>query len=404
MNETLKTIKFFIDEKNKNINSISKNKINLSIQPKTSFNSDLPWADRFRPLIFDDLIGHNKNILALKYLINYLTSNSSNSSNFGNLFPHLIFYGPPGTGKTSTIMTIINNIYGKIKNIDDVLELNASDDRGINIVRKKISIFVKKKINHVIIHNSNPNNILGLRFIILDEADSLTYDAQCAIKKYIELSDSRTKFCFICNYINNIIEPILKRCLVMYFPLIKQNIIFEKISSLMKLNNININNESLIMNKIYHKSHGDMRKFILLLQNYNINSLSLTSELSDDHLKSLLFEYYILSIFSSSDFNIIRNICNLIISKSIKLTDFIDSLIDFFLSFIYSKHFNFIHLNPNLLSLIPPPHPHFFNDLLFSKICKYIFILENSLINNCSDIIHFSCFSYNLFLLFHPPL
>ena len=116
-------------------------------------------------------------------------------------FPHLIFYGISGTGKTSTILSICRELYGKNKTLM-VMKLDASDDRGINSVRDEIKGFAEK----MTINNK------GIKLIILDEADSMTFDAQFALRRIIEKYSNSTRFCLICNYDNKIIPAIKSRC------------------------------------------------------------------------------------------------------------------------------------------------------------------------------------------------
>ena len=134
----------------------------------------LPWVEKYRPQKINDIISHNQNIETIKKLL------------LNNILPHLLFYGSPGTGKTSTIMAIAREIYGiNIRLM--IMKLDASDDRGINSVREDIKGFAEK---------SNMF-IKGIRLIILDEADSMTFDAQFALRRIIEKYSSIIRFCLI---------------------------------------------------------------------------------------------------------------------------------------------------------------------------------------------------------------
>jgi len=120
--------------------------------------------------------------------------------------PHLLFYGPPGTGKTSTIVAVGRQLFGPdFRKNGRFLELNASDDRGIKVVREKVKSFAQGAI-------STANGLPPFKIIVLDEADSMTGDAQSALRRMMENYSKVTRFCLICNYVSRIIEPVASRC------------------------------------------------------------------------------------------------------------------------------------------------------------------------------------------------
>lgn len=151
-----------------------------------------PWIEQYRPKCIEEisLIGNIREILA-------------QTVESGKL-PHLLFYGPPGSGKTSTAITIARHLYGSDIIKSHVMELNASDDRGIDVIRERIKHFASTTVAL----KFNNGELVSHKLLILDEADSMTVNAQQALRRTIETSSKITRFCFICNYVSRIIEPI----------------------------------------------------------------------------------------------------------------------------------------------------------------------------------------------------
>lgn len=200
-----------------------------------------PWIEKYRPETLNEVKGQDINIKCIKKLLE------------NNSLPHLLFYGKSGTGKTSTIISIINKLFGK-KKMFNLMKLDASDDRGINSVREEIKGFAEKK------------NLFnrGIKIIILDEADNMTFDAQFALRRIIEKYSENTRFCLICNYENKIIPAIKSRCANFKFNPISNEIIYEKLTEICKSEKIKIKKKSL--STISELANGDMRKSINLLQ------------------------------------------------------------------------------------------------------------------------------------------
>jgi len=213
------------------------------------------WIEKYRPTNFDEIIGQEKSIK----MLNQMISNGS--------LPHLLFHGKSGVGKTSTIVSIVNKLYGKNKTFM-VMRLDASDDRGINTVREEIKGFADKMTPF--------NN--GIKLIILDEADSMTYDAQFALRRIIEKYSDNTRFCLICNYENKIIPPIKSRCINIRFNPIDKKVIMNRLKEICKLENIKYSSDCI--DAISNIANGDLRKGINILQ--SISMMSVNQKLSSD--------------------------------------------------------------------------------------------------------------------------
>jgi len=203
------------------------------------------WVEKYRPLNLDEITAQTEVIQSLKKVLK--TKN----------LPHLIFFGPSGCGKTSTILALSKELFGEKIYNDRVIELNASDERGINVIRDKIKKYAKKAIN--------PNeNAPPWKIIILDEADNMTSDSQFALRRIMEEYSKLTRFCIICNYHNKIIDPINSRCALFRFKPIKENEIFNKLKDISEKENLIISDDFL--NQIIKYSRGDLRKAINFLQ------------------------------------------------------------------------------------------------------------------------------------------
>jgi replication factor C subunit 3/5 len=217
-------------------------------------NAFLPWVEKYRPTTINEIISHGQIIETIKKLL------------LGGSLPHLLFYGSPGTGKTSTIMAIAKEIYGSNIRLM-VMKLDASDDRGINSVREDIKGFAEK------------SNMFqkGVRLIILDEADSMTYDAQFALRRIIEKYSTTIRFCLICNYENKIIPAIRSRCANFRFNNIDNIHICSKLTLI--VNNEKLNVEPHVINIIATLGKGDLRKSINLLQSISMQTDLITEKI-----------------------------------------------------------------------------------------------------------------------------
>jgi len=208
---------------------------------------DLPWIEKYRPskiedILFDDILRNKFNrIIETK------------------IYPNLILMGNPGVGKTSTLLAFAHQVTGKYYN-ETVLELNASDNRGLDIVDKMIIHFCKK-----IVTDKDGNPIK--KFIIFDEADNITPKAQYVISDLIDQYNSTTIFTFTCNDSTQIIESIQSKSIIIKFNKVNEKNMFKRLKQICKVEKININDD--ILNEIILNSEGDMRSSLINLEVIN---------------------------------------------------------------------------------------------------------------------------------------
>lgn len=172
-----------------------------------------------------------------------------------------MFYGPPGTGKTSTILALAKELFGHDFFRQRVTELNASDERGIAVVREKIKKFAQRKIA------KNPDgrlNVPPIQICILDEADSMTGDAQAALRRIIEQYSTTTRFCIICNYVSKIIDPLASRCVKFRFSPISKEAQVERLKLICEKERVNVAGEN-VFSALVDISQGDLRRSINML-------------------------------------------------------------------------------------------------------------------------------------------
>lgn len=208
----------------------------------------VPWIEKYRPQTLDDLASHSD----IKSTLEKFMKDKS--------LPHLLFHGPPGTGKTSTILACARKLYEPQQFSQMVLELNASDDRGIDIVRGPILNFASSRGMYA---------SSKFKLVILDEADQMTSDAQSALRRIIEKYTDNTRFCLITNYLNKIIPAIQSRCTRFRFGPLSGEQILPRMELIIKNENIRIIDSG--RNAIHELSQGDMRRVVNLLQSTSMS-------------------------------------------------------------------------------------------------------------------------------------
>lgn len=200
-----------------------------------------PWIEKYRPATLKEITSQQETIRVL--------------SNATANLPHMLFYGPPGSGKTSSILALCHSLFFSDFS-SRVLQLNASDERGIDIIRTRIKSFAKTSIK--------PSSSPPFKIIILDEADSMTHDAQSALRRVMEEYSKITRFCLICNYVTRIIEPITSRCAKFRFESLSVESMFTRLDEIAKLEDMTITKTDIL--KLIKASDGDMRRGVMYLQ------------------------------------------------------------------------------------------------------------------------------------------
>ncbi|PWY92746.1 hypothetical protein BO70DRAFT_306397 [Aspergillus heteromorphus CBS 117.55] len=214
-----------------------------------------PWVEKYRPKTLDDVAAQDHTTKVLRR-----TLQASN-------LPHMLFYGPPGTGKTSTILALAKSLFGPSLYRSRILELNASDERGIGIVRDKIKNFARAQLSQ---STGMDAEYLAeypcppFKIIILDEADSMTQDAQSALRRTMEQYSRITRFCLVCNYVTRIIEPLASRCSKFRFKALDNSAAGDRLKQIATFENLTL--EDGVVEKLITCSEGDLRRAITYMQ------------------------------------------------------------------------------------------------------------------------------------------
>lgn len=276
--------------------------------------------------------------------------------------PHLLLFGPSGCGKTSLILALGRSLF-KEHYHDRVIELNASDERGIKIVRNKIKLYAKNAI-------SKKDDIPPWKLIILDEADTMTPDSQFALRKIMEDYSHVTRFCIICNYHNKIIDPIVSRCSFYRFKPVTKNNLHNRLKDI--CNKELLNYDDTILDNIIYISRGDMRKAINILQkckNISVDKIKIENLYDTLGIINLKILNKSIEYALKKEFKKINYIINLFINNSYSIINQLK-----FISELIIQHKKI-------------------DDVKKSKILLKIVDIDQSLLIGCCDVIQY----YKLF-------
>ncbi|KAK9462742.1 P-loop containing nucleoside triphosphate hydrolase protein [Lipomyces oligophaga] len=208
----------------------------------TAEGVDLPWVEKYRPIYLDDIVGNEETVERLKII-----------ARDGNM-PHIIISGMPGIGKTTSVLCLARQLLGENYK-EGVLELNASDERGVDVVRNRIKTFAQKHVNL-------PQG--RQKIVILDEADSMTAQAQQALRRTMEIYASTTRFAFACNQSNKIIEPLQSRCAMLRYARLTDSQVLKRLKEIIDEEKIKYTDGGL--KALLFAAEGDMRQAINNLQ------------------------------------------------------------------------------------------------------------------------------------------
>jgi|TARA_Y100000034_G_scaffold126580_1_gene177998 replication factor C small subunit len=262
------------------------------------------WTEKYRPKKFEEVVGQEDIIKKVQSLTKSLN------------IPHLLFAGPAGTGKSTLALIIVKELFG-VHWKENYLELNASDERGIDVVRKKVKDFARTKaIGNV-----------PFKVIFLDEADALTKEAQQALRRTMENYTSTCRFVMSCNYSSKIIDPIQSRCAIFRFKLLEKKDIEKRVNIIAETENLQISQETI--EALYEASEGDFRRVINLLQASASISPTITAELVNTLMSSakpadikIVLEYALSGDFAKAK----EKLLEVMLKDSIAGTDIIKSI------------------------------------------------------------------------------
>ncbi|MFA5992462.1 MAG: replication factor C small subunit [Candidatus Pacearchaeota archaeon] len=212
------------------------------------------WTEKYRPSKFEEIVGQEDIVKRVRSLTNSMN------------IPHLLFAGPAGVGKSTLALVVVKELFGESWK-ENYLELNASDERGIDVIRQKVKDFARTK----------SISKIPFKVIFLDEADALTNEAQNALRRTMENYTSNCRFILSCNYSSKIIDPIQSRCAVFRFRLLEKKDIEKIVKRISERENLKIDPKAIDL--IFESSEGDCRRTINLLQTTSAVSNIINPEL-----------------------------------------------------------------------------------------------------------------------------
>jgi len=262
------------------------------------------WTEKYRPKKFEEIVGQNDIIKRVQSLTNSLN------------IPHLLFAGPAGVGKSTLALVVVKELFGESWR-ENYLELNASDERGIDVIRQKVKDFARTKAISKI----------PFKVIFLDEADALTNEAQNALRRTMENYTSNCRFILSCNYSSKIIDPIQSRCAVFRFRLLEKKDIDKVVKRISQNEKLEIDTKAV--ESLFELSEGDCRRAINLLQTTASISNKITNELVDIIVPTakpsdikIVLEYALAGDFINSK----EKLLDIMLKESISGTDIIKAI------------------------------------------------------------------------------
>ena len=291
--------------------------------------SSIPWVEKYRPSTFDTIVLDPLNKIILNNIIEK------------NSFPNLLLYGPPGTGKTTTIINLINKYQEKNNQVHKglIIHLNASDERGIDIIRNQIRQFV----------DSDTLFVTGMKFVILDEVDYMTKHAQQSLKYLLQYSNTNVRFCLICNYISRIDESLQSEFMRLRFNQLPEKDIFLFLQNICNNEHLPMEKDKLLyIQKLYKSDIRSMINYIqsnknMLLELCVLNTtvwIELTSllQVKNNHTKVIQYLEEISETYNMDMKNIMKDYLNYLIRER---SEYIGkNLLNFMETIMHLKEFN----------------------------------------------------------------